>query len=136
MLNKYEMVIVFQPDLDEAGIRSEITKIEGTITSHSGRAHLVDLWGRRQLAYHIKRKEFAFYVLIVFDGDSKVVSDLDRQLKINENVLRHLIVKKDKHAPDLSPRAREQDYNGAEEESLPIVEEMADGLEANSGQEV
>ncbi len=98
--NKYELVVVLDPDLDESGQQAQLQRLIAVITQHGGTIQNQDLWGRRQLAYRIAKKEYGFYVVLQFDGDNTTVSDLDRQLKINESVLRHLIVRKDKYAPD------------------------------------
>jgi len=100
--NKYENVVVFSPDLDEAGIDAQIEKINGIVQAHGGTILKNDKWGRRELAYKIAKKNHGFYVVLVIDGDNSMVADLERQYHINESVLRYLIVLKDKDAPDFS----------------------------------
>jgi small subunit ribosomal protein S6 len=106
---KYEAVVIFLSELDEAGVDTQIEKIEATITSHSGSLEQKEIWGRRELAYKIAKKTHGIYVLFVFTGDMSLVADLDRQLKINESVLRHMIVNKDEFAPDWTPGRRHED---------------------------
>lgn len=130
---KYEAVFVFLSDLNDDAIKAELGKIESTIKNHDGVVSTVDVWGRRQLAYQINKKEFGIYVLMIFEGDNKLTADLDRQLRINENVLRHLIVRKDKHAPDASARLKEdqaKDRYGSEEQ--PSASEGEEGESASA----
>ncbi len=120
MLGQYESVIVYNTDLKDKDIEAEVKKCEDMIKSHAGTLSKVDIWGRRQLAYRIAKKEFGIYVLVVFEGDNTLVAELDRALRINEGVLRHLIVKKDKYAPDFSAVYREE---GLPSEDLPFVDD-------------
>ena len=98
--NSYQAVLVLNPDLDDQGVKDQIEKVAVVAAAHGGSVEKSDIWGRRQLAYKIKKKDYGIYVVLVVGGDSSIVSDLDRQLKINDQVLRHLVVKKDKHAPE------------------------------------
>ena len=107
MKNRYEMIVVLSPDLDEAGIAKELGAIQDAIKSHDGTIESVDKWGRRQLAYQIDRKDYGDYTLIVFEAERSVVAAVERQLRITESVIRFLTVVKDKYAPDLSPKAKE-----------------------------
>lgn len=105
VVEKYELTVIFHPDLDEEGVKNECAKIEAACTAHKGEVLMTDHWGRRPLSYPIKKKQYGVYVLFVLAGDSSLVSDLSRQLRINDQVLRFLAVKKDKFAPDLQHRS-------------------------------
>ena len=100
MAKKYEAVIVYNADLDEAGITAQLEKVDAIIKTHNGSITATDIWGRRELSYPINNKNYGIYIVLVFEGDNTLVTDLRRQLKINESVLRSLIVNKDKFAPD------------------------------------
>lgn len=97
----YESVIVFDSALSDADVAAQLDRVEALITSHSGQVTKRDVWGRRQLAYKIKKKEYGIYAFVVFSGANTLVADMRRQLRINDSVLRFLVVKKDKFAPDL-----------------------------------
>lgn len=97
----YEGVIVYDSALSDSDVAAQLDKVEAIITGHSGQVTKRDVWGRRQLAYKIKKKEFGIYTFLVFSGASSLVADLRRQLRINDSVVRFLVVKKDKFAPDL-----------------------------------
>ena len=96
----YETVIVYDAALDEGAVNKELSKVEEIIKAHDGSIKKKTVAGRKKLAYPINHKEFGVYVLLVHDGDNKIGADLERQFQINESVLRHLVVKKDKYAPD------------------------------------
>jgi small subunit ribosomal protein S6 len=100
MNNRYEAVVVFDPALGDSEITQQIEKIEAVVKAHGGAIEKQDLWGRRDLAYRINKKSQGFYAVLVISGDNSLVADLRRQLRINDAVLRSLIVDKDRYAPD------------------------------------
>ena len=115
MIEKYETVLVLDGELPEEEARKEVIKIEEIIKAHSGTIENKDDWGKKQLSYKIKKKDYGYYTLLVYSAEGTVVSEMDRTIAINENFFRHLTVKKDKHAPDLSPHLKEE----AEAEEAP-----------------
>ena len=107
MLRKYESVVILDPELSEQEAEAEANSIADLIKENGGEVQTKDIWGRRPLAYRINRKDYGIYVLYVFESPTGFNTVLDRQLKLKEKVLRHLIVQKDKYAPDMSQAARE-----------------------------
>jgi len=108
-INSYQAVVVFDPNLTDEAVQSEIAKINTTCTKENGGVKKSDIWGRRRLAYRINKKEFGIYSVLELEGGSPLVSILDRQLKINDAVMRHLIVVKDEYAPDFTERLVESE---------------------------
>lgn len=97
---KYELVVVFDPDLDESAVSAQMEKIEAVVAAHDGTIEKKDIWGKKQLAYPIRKRSYGTYVVVVISGNNALVAELTRQLRINDAVLRFLFVKKDKFAPD------------------------------------
>ncbi|MDR2338250.1 MAG: 30S ribosomal protein S6 [Deltaproteobacteria bacterium] len=123
----YETVIVYDASLDETVINKELAKIEELINVHGGIVKKKTIAGRKKLAYKINHKEFGVYVLLVHSGDSKIGSDLERQFQINTAVLRHLVVKKDKYAPDGEIVLDDSNVSSLlEEETVDIIEELVE----------
>ena len=87
----YELVVLLHPDL-EIDVEAPIAKVEGLITSVSGRVSKRDNWGKKRLAYRIKKQDFAIYVYFELELAGSEVRELERQLLITEEVLRHIIV--------------------------------------------
>jgi small subunit ribosomal protein S6 len=94
-LRNYELVIVFDPSLEEEEIDKELSKNTSLIEKEKCAVSKVDRWGNRKLAYPIKGQENGYYIIVYFEGNSSVVSELDRVNKINDKILRHMIVKSD-----------------------------------------
>ena len=92
---QYELVYVLAPTVGEDGVAELHTQIDGIVTGGGGRIEKTDNWGRRRLAYEIGRHKEGTYVLELFYGPAEVVRELDRRLKVSDDVLRHLIVRVD-----------------------------------------
>jgi small subunit ribosomal protein S6 len=88
----YEAVFIIDPGCDDSQVGQEVDTIKEIIASGDGKVLETQLWGRRRLAYEIKKKKEGTYVLIRFKGGPAVLAELTRRLKLNELILRHLIV--------------------------------------------
>lgn len=94
-MRNYELVVIFDPSLEEDALDKELSKITSLIEKEKCVVSNVDKWGVRRLAYPIKKQESGYYLIIYFEGNSGIISELDRVNKINDKILRHLIVKSD-----------------------------------------
>jgi small subunit ribosomal protein S6 len=94
-LHEYEMMYILRPDLDEETITAATTKISGLVTSNGGEISKSELWGRRRFAYPIKQCRDGQYVLMQFKLDPKANTELERSLRISEEVIRYLIIRLD-----------------------------------------
>jgi len=103
-MRNYELMVVIDSSSDAEKIDRTVNKIQETLTEKGGKILSVDHWGRRRLAYEIQRRQYGFYVLFTFEFDPKVVKDLNRLLRLNQMVLRHLIVMLDPKAMAMQPR--------------------------------
>lgn len=91
-MNKYEVMFIVKLAEEEA-TNAVIEKVEALIARVGGTVEKVDRWGKRRLAYAVKKFTDGFYVLINFEAAPAEIKEIDRVLKINDEVLRHLIVK-------------------------------------------
>jgi small subunit ribosomal protein S6 len=92
---QYELVYVVSPQASEQDVTDLHGQIEATVARFGAQIAKTDNWGRRKLAYEIGGHKEATYVLEVIDGGGDVMKEIDRRLKVNEQVLRHLIVRVD-----------------------------------------
>ncbi len=92
-MKSYELMLIFDPSLEENVITEELSKITSIIEKEKGEILNKDIWGLKKLAYPIKRQDNGFYAVLYFNSDAGVLSELDRLNKINDKILRHLIVK-------------------------------------------
>ena len=91
-MNKYEVMFIVKPAEEEA-TNAVIENVEALSARVGGTVEKVARWGKRRLAYAVKKFTDGFYVLINFEAAPAEIKEIDRVLKINDEVLRHLIVK-------------------------------------------
>lgn len=94
----YESIIIINATLEDAQIEAEIEKIKDFITKNAGELRALEKWGRRRLAYPIKKKNNGFYVLYEFKAPGDIIAKLERQYLLNENVIRFLTIELNKKA--------------------------------------
>jgi small subunit ribosomal protein S6 len=87
-MRQYELMIILDPDLEERTIQPSLDKFLSVVTKDGGTVDTVDLWGRRRLSYDIKKKSEGIYAVIKMSAESATAQELDRQLGLNESVLR------------------------------------------------
>ena len=92
---EYEMVYVTQPDIGDDGLRQLSDRLTQTISSQHGAISATETWGKRTLAYPIDKYFEGHYVLQRFQMAAAGTEELDRLLRLNENVLRYLILRTD-----------------------------------------
>ena len=90
-MKKYELVYVLQPNLEEEAKNLVLNKVKEVVESN-GQVDKLDTWGNKKLAYEIKKFTEGYYILMNFTAGIEVPKEIDRNLKINETVIRHMIV--------------------------------------------
>ena len=88
----YEIVYIFDPALDEAGVDGHLEKHHGVLTGAGAEIVAVDHWGQRQLAYPVAKQRMGYYVVAHFHAGADALPEFERQLKLDDAVLRYLLV--------------------------------------------
>ncbi|MGI6587974.1 MAG: 30S ribosomal protein S6 [Peptococcia bacterium] len=94
-MRNYEMVYIIKPDLEEEQVNEVVEKFSALISKDGGEVVTVDNWGKRRLAYEIKDFREGNYFLVTFKGSPATARELDRVLKITDEILRFMILRKD-----------------------------------------
>ncbi len=94
-MRNYETLLILDPDIAEEDIDKEIEKIKGYVEESDGNIVELDKWGVRRLAYAIRKKRQGFYVLIKFAANPPSIQGVDSSFKLDESILRYIIVKKE-----------------------------------------
>ena len=106
MMNRYEMIYIIDAELEETARKELIEKVSALIVNNGGEIEKVDeTWGKRKLAYAIDYKTEGWYVLVNFKAPVELPRELERNLQINENVLRYLVIKLVEKKHSVKPRA-------------------------------
>ena len=90
-MKKYELVYILRTDTDDETKQKIQDKLKGIINTN-GEVEAVDVWGNRKLAYQIQKLSDGYYVLVKFNAGAEVPKELDRNLKIMDQVIRHMII--------------------------------------------
>lgn len=107
MRRDYELGFILQPEVNEEQTRAILERIEQIVSNYGGQIMRVNQWGRRRLAYPIEHHRDGFYLFIDMILTPETVSELDRNLKVSEEVLRHLIKRRDPKAVQKEREERE-----------------------------
>ena len=87
-MRQYEMMVILDPEVDERTVQPSLDKYLNVVTTDKGTVDNVDIWGRRRLAYPIKKKNDGIYAVVNFTAESATAKELERQLGRNESILR------------------------------------------------
>lgn len=92
-MRKYELMLILEPELEERSVDSTVENLLKVVAADGGTVDNVDVWGRRRFAYEINKKTEGYYVVIDFTAKPETSHELDRQLGLNEAVLRTKILR-------------------------------------------
>lgn len=93
-MKKYEVMFIVDIANEEV-IQAAVKLVQDTIVRIGGTVTKVDEWGKRHLGYEVKHQNEGYYVVIDFEADPSQIAELDRIIKIHEEIIRHIIVKQD-----------------------------------------
>lgn len=94
-MNKYELAVVLKPTVSDEGAKETFAKINELIERFGGTVDKVDDWGKRRLAYEIEKFNEGYYNFITFMAESNAPKEIEARLRIEEDVLRYLIIRLD-----------------------------------------
>lgn len=93
-MTNYEVMFIVDPVLEDEKKDATVETVQQIINAQ-GEVSKVDIWGMRKLAYPIQKKNEGYYVVVEFKAEPDMPKELDRRLKISDNVMRHIIINKD-----------------------------------------
>jgi small subunit ribosomal protein S6 len=96
-LRTYELMVILDPSLEERTVGPSLDKYLNVIRKDGGSVESVDVWGRRRMAYEIKKNQEGIYAVVSLTAEPDTVKELDRQLTLNESVLRTKVIRPDNH---------------------------------------
>ena len=94
-MNKYELALVVSAKIEDEERAAVVEKAKGYVTRYGGNVTEVEEWGKKRLAYEIQKMREGFYYFIQFEADATCPAEVDRHVRIMDNVLRYLVVKKE-----------------------------------------
>jgi small subunit ribosomal protein S6 len=110
----YEVVYIFDPELAEDAITAKLDEFHKLIKAEGAEPPALNHWGRRTLAYPIKRRDTGHYVVANFETDTERLPEYERAIKLDDGVIRHLVVLNDQ--PPTPPQAPKDDSDDGDDE--------------------
>ena len=93
-MNKYESVIIINPNVDEAGLKAFEDKFTGLINENGKVSEVVNM-GKKRLAYEVKKNKEGFYILINFEAKPESIAELERNYRITDEIIKFIVVRKE-----------------------------------------
>jgi len=134
MNRRYELVYVVSPDATEEQVNDLHTQVDGIVTRMGGQVEKTDNWGRRRLAYEIGPHKEGVYVLELINGSGDLMKELDRRLRVLDQVIRHIVVRVDeeKKVVDRTRTKRQTESERRRvKRGLPPVRQPGEGRQAD-----
>ncbi len=134
-MREYELVLIINPELEEAETESLIEGVTSNIDSNGGEVLKVDAWGKRRLAFPIKKNNDGYYVLLIFRSEPAFVLQLSNSFRVIETIIRHMVVNFEGDLDNVislreERRSRETDARRRlEEEVAPVAMDSESGNE-------
>ena len=94
-MRNYEIMFIVKPDLEEAAIKKEAETLKKVLTDRKCKINEEKAMGQRELAYEMNKYKNGYYFLYVVEATKEAVAEFDRLARINENILRHLVIRVD-----------------------------------------
>jgi small subunit ribosomal protein S6 len=111
--HQYELLVILDPEIDERTVAPSLDKFLNVIRNDGGTIDSVDIWGRRRLAYEIKKKSEGIYAVVNLTATSAATVELDRQLKLSEAVLRTKVLRAEEAIAQVATAAKLADEKAA-----------------------
>ena len=96
-MNKFEVVLLFNPELSTTNLKSEIENFKNKLVSQSANIVSEEDWGLRDLSYNIDKHKKAFYTFLQIEGSGNMIKNLNTELNQSDNLLRYMFIRVDEH---------------------------------------
>jgi len=113
-LRSYQSVLILKPDFDEAQVGESLEKITGLIKSHGGACLKVDKWGKKRLAYKVKKNRFGYYLNIYHTCENEKLSSLEAKYQLYEAIIKFMVLRLDDKELERAMRNGEEPEENAD----------------------
>ncbi len=117
MTHQYELMVILDPEIDERTVAPSLDKFLNVIRNDGGTIDNVDVWGRRRLAYEINKKSEGIYAVVDFTATAEATTELDRQLKLSEAVMRTKVLRAEEAIARVASEAKRNEAKAARKAS-------------------
>ena len=124
--NVYESAVMINAALDDEQIESIISRVKETIANNGGEIREIENWGRKRLAYMVKKSKIGYYAIFRFNAPSNIVSKLERNYSLDEHILRYLTIKLDSDAIEYLEKNKVNPISDEADNSSVVINEVAE----------
>jgi small subunit ribosomal protein S6 len=117
----YEELFIVDPNASDEDIDAVSTQVQGVINDGGGTIDKVDKWGKRKLAYRVKKREEGFYILVQFTANPEMVKEIERRLRVHDLVLKYLTVRIDEKLQWLDKRKKAREKRAQKKPAAPAA---------------
>ena len=121
----YEILFIADPTLGEPEVDALTTTIQGFAEKEGGKIQKVEKWGKKRLAYTIKKQREGSYVLLTVEGNAALVAEVERRIRVTDGILKFITVRVDE---DLKKAARRKARRGDDKRPQPVRSETEEGM--------
>ncbi len=108
IVHPYELMVILDPSTDDRTVQASMEKFLSVVTKEGGEINNLDIWGKRRLAYEIKKQSEGIYVVAEFTATPAATAELDRQLNLSESVMRTKVLRADELLAQKAARSRRE----------------------------
>lgn len=109
----YEELYILKPDVTDEDADASVELIRGIVTSSGGTIDKVDKWGKRKLAYRVRKQDEGFYILVQFSAKAEVVKEVERRLRVSDIVIKYITVRIDEQLKWLEKKKKQREKRAA-----------------------
>jgi small subunit ribosomal protein S6 len=117
--HQYELMVILNPEIDERLVAPNLDKFLKVITTEGGTIENIDIWGRRRLAYEIDKKNEGIYAVVNFTATSETTQELDRQLGLNEQIMRTKVLRAEEAIAMIASEKKRAEEKAARKAAAP-----------------
>jgi small subunit ribosomal protein S6 len=134
-MRRYETLFIVTPDSSEEELKAVADKFQGVVTGMNGKVASYDEQGKKSLAYNVKKQSKGYYVLMDYLGQAEVVSELERNMRLDDRILKYLTVKLADEVDPATVEAAKPKAKKEAEKTEVVEEEEAESPEAQETEE-
>lgn len=137
----YEILFVADPNLGEPELDALVAQVEGFVTKEGGNVKNVEKWGKKRLAYTVKKHREGHYVLLVVTGGAAIVKEVERRIRVADGIIRHITVRVDEDLRKAETRRAKRQARDAKKKprttpkAMPVREEEEVDNETNEDEQ-
>jgi len=135
-LRSYQSILILKPDFDEAQVGEFLEKITDLIKSHGGECLKVDKWGKKRLAYKVKKNRFGYYLNIYHTCENEKLSSLETKYKLYDAIIKFMVLRLDENELERAMGSEEPGENADAEDAGNKGEEESGEKVSASGDEI